>query len=35
MAKYMGEDAKYVHSGCFEILMTKGECEWGKALVRF
>lgn len=33
MAKQMGEDAKYVHSGCFEILMTKDECLWGKALV--
>ena len=35
IAKKMGEDAKYVHSGCLEILMTKEECEWGRASVEF
>ena len=33
VAKKMGDDAKYVHSGSLEVLMTEAECQWGKALV--
>ena len=35
VAELMGESAKYVRSGCIEVLMNEKECQWARQVVKF